>query len=271
MHPKVQSMDNLLRRTILHLVIALAVMAGPSAQAQSREQAVPGSISEIVNPEKAKPRFFIRNESRERKDKTHVNLTEALYDLPLTDKLVLTTQLPYVISLTPGGPSSQGVGDITSILAYRYHRQSGTSYFAALEARWNTAEDRRLGGGNTLVAPTWFGQIDVPRYNMILFPMVQTFFSVSRDDGRQEINYTVLKGRFLSKLPNRYYLFVEPLVYFDHVVDNETAGTLDVEFGRFVNNQTMLYARPGAGLWGRDRSPFLFEWNFEIGYRYFFI
>ena len=60
------------------------------------------------------------------------------------------------------------------------------------------------------------------------------------------------------------------LVYFDHKTNNESTGTLEVELGRFVIKQTMLYARPGAGLWGNTGSPFLFEWNFEIGYRYFF-
>ena len=253
-------------------VILLWAMSAPSAHSQSEERpAVPASISEIVNPEKAKPRFFVRNEIRERSDHAQINLTEVLYDLPLSDNLVLTTQLPYVVSMPSSGPASDGIGDITSVLAYRYHRDGTASYFAGLETRWNTAQDRRLGSGNTLIAPTWFGQIDVPRLNMILFPVVQTFISVNRDEGRQEVGYTVFKGRFLKKLRNRYYLFVEPLVFFDHVADNDTTGTVDLEFGRFVNNQTMLYARPGAGLWGRDRSPFLFEWNFEIGYRYFFI
>lgn len=249
----------------------LGVTTAPSAFSQSKEsEADSGSLSEMVNPEKAKPRFFLRNEFRQRKDDTQINITEALYDLPLTDKLVLRTLVPYVINNPPDASSTNGLGDITNLLYYRYQTNDGKSYFVGLEARWNTAANSKLGVGNTLVAPTWFASINVPEYNTILFPLAQTFISVDRDNGREEINYTVLKGRFLTKLQNRYYVFVEPLVYFDHEDDNDTTGTLEVELGRFVNKQTMLYARPGAGLWGNTESTFLFDWNFEIGYRYFF-
>jgi hypothetical protein len=37
-----------------------------------------------------------------------------------------------------------------------------------------------------------------------------------------------------------------------------------------VTPQTMASVRPGVGLWGETDSPYLFEWNFEVGMRYFF-
>ena len=74
--------------------------------------------------------------------------------------------------------------------------------FVGLDVRWNTAVEENLGVGQTLMAPGWFATINLPKYNTILFPLVQTFFSFDRDDGREEINYTVLKGRFLTKLEN---------------------------------------------------------------------
>ena len=117
--------------------------------------------------------------------------------------------------------------------------------------------------------PTWFASNNLPEQKTILFPLAQTFISVDHDDDREEINYTVLKGRFLTKLQNRFYIFGEPLIYFDHEDDNDTTGVLELELGRFVNPRTMLYARPGAGLWGNTGSPYLFEWNFEIGARFF--
>ena len=251
------------------MLLAL-VTAAPALSQSEDTKAESGSISESLNPDKAKPRFFIRNEFRQREDGAHINITEPLYDLPLTDNLVLRTTVPYVINNPPDGPSTNGLGDISNALIYRYYKGSGKSYFAGIDARWNTASKRTLGVGNTLLAPTWAATISVPEYNTILFPLVQTFFSVDHDDGREQINYTVLKGRFLTKLENRYYTFVEPLIYFDHEDSNDSTGTLEVELGRFVNNQTMLYARPGAGLWGNTGSPYLYEWNFEIGYRYFF-
>ncbi|NIO40206.1 MAG: hypothetical protein GTO41_08430, partial [Burkholderiales bacterium] len=209
-------------------------------------------------------------EIRQRKDDAYISFVEPLYDLPLTDKVVLRTQVPYVVNNPADAPSTDGLGDITNVLSYRYFSGAGRSYDVGLEVRWNTASAPELGVGNTLLAPTWFGSITVPKYNTILFPLVQTFISVDRDEGRRKLHYTVLKGRFLTKLENRYYIYVEPVIYVQHRRDNETTGTLELEFGRFVNAQTMLYLRPGAGLWGNVGSPYLFEWNFEVGYRYFF-
>jgi hypothetical protein len=261
-------MKNLAQFSVIALLASLLVA---TAYAQSEEtKPASDSISEAVNPSKAKARFFIRNEFRKREDGTEINVLEPLYDLPLTDKLVLRTQVPYVWNNPTEGSTVSGLGDITNVLAYRYVNAGGKSYFAALEARWNTAAERETGVGKTLLAPTWFGTIPVPKYNTILFPLVQVFFTVGGYDNRDDINYTVFKGRFLTKLQNRYYIFGEPLIYIDHEDSNDTTGTLELEFGRFVNKQTMVYARPGTGLWGNTGSPYLYDWNFEIGYRYFF-
>jgi len=252
-------------------VALLSLLPATAAFSQSEKpQASQQDIGQTVSPNKAKRRFFLRNEYREREDDTGINVFEALYDLPLSDDLVLRTQVPYVTNNPPQGSSSDGLGDITNVLYYSYKRGGGKSYFIGLEGRWNTASKPNLGVGNTLLAPTWFASINVPKYNTIFFPLAQIFFSVAHDDGREELNYTVLKPRWLTKLKNRYYTFVEPVIYIDHENNNETTGMLELELGRFVNPQTMAYARPGAGLWGETDSRYLFEWNFEIGVRYFF-
>ena len=255
----------------LGMVALLGLLPATAAFSQSKEsEAAQQDISKAVSPNKAKRRFFLRNEYREREDNAAINIFEALYDLPLNDDLVLRTQVPYVTNNPTTGSTSNGLGDITNVLDYRYKREGSNSYAIGLEARWNTAADRALGVGNTLLAPTWSATINVPKYNTILFPQAQIFFSVAHDDGREELNYTALKPRWLTKLKNRYYTFVEPVVYIDHESDNKTTGVLEVELGRFVNAQTMAYARPGAGLWGETDSRYLYEWNFEIGARYFF-
>jgi hypothetical protein len=246
------------------------VQASPALSQSKDAQSNSEDVSKAINPSKASPRFFLRNEFREREDGAQINITEALYDLPLTDKLVLRTQIPYVINNQENGPTSYGLGNITNGLYYRYYSGEGTSYFAGLEARWNTLSKPTLGFSGTQVAPTWFAAINVPKYNTILFPFVQTYFTVQSDDGQQDATYTALKGRFLTKLENRYYIFGEPIIYIDHELSDVTTGVLELEFGRFVNSQTMVYVRPGAGLWGDLGSPFLYEWNFEVGYRYFF-
>ncbi len=254
----------------LLVVASLVLSSAAPAYAQSgQSQQGDSDISKTVSPDKAKPRFFIRNEFRQRKDDTYINILEPLYDLPLSDDLVLRTQVPYVNNNPPDEPSTNGLGDITNVLFYRYRSGGGRNYFLGLEARWNTAASAKLGVGNTLLAPTWFASINLPEQKTILFPLAQTFISVDHDDDREEVNYTVLKPRFLTKLQNRFYIFGEPLIYFDHEDQNDTTGVLELELGRFVNPKTMLYVRPGAGLWGNTGSPYLFEWNFEVGARFF--
>ncbi len=253
------------------MTVLLGMLPATAAFSQSKEgQETEQDISKTVSPDKAKQRFFLRNEFREREDGTHINILEALYDLPLTDDLVLRTQVPHVTNNPPEGSTVNGLGDITNVLYYKYKRDNGKSYFIGLEAKWNTARSPKLGTGKNLLAPTWFASISVPKYNTILFPLIQRYFTVSGDADRQDLEYTVIKPRWLTKLKNRYYTFVEPVIYIDHENNNETTGVLEVELGRFLTPQTMAYVRPGAGLWGETDSPYLFEWNFEIGIRYFF-
>ena len=246
-------------------------ISATSAFSQSKDETAGSQdISKTVNPGKSKARFFLRNEYREREDGSRVNILEPLYDLPLNDKLVLRTQVPYVVNNPTDASSTDGLGDITNVLFYRYKSEGGKSYFFGFEGRWDTASERELGVGKNLLGPVWFAAINVPEYKSILFPLVQTYFTIGGDDSRQDITYTVFKPRFLTKLDKGYYIFGEPLVYVDHEDDNDTTGVLELELGRFVNSQTMVYARPGAGLWGNTGSPYLFDWNFEVGYRYFF-
>jgi hypothetical protein len=258
----------------LHLQVStavlLALVSTAPALSQSKDtQEESGSVSETVTPSKAKRRFFIRNEFRERTDGAQLNILEPLFDLPLTDKLALRTQIPFVSNNALDGGTTVGLGNISNSLYYRYKQGGGKSYFIGLDARWNTGKPK-LGAGQTLLAPTWLATISVPKYDTILFPLVQRFFSFDPDAGRKPLNYSVFKFRFLTKLQSRYYTFVEPLIYIDHEDSHDTTGTLEIELGRFVNKQTMVYVRPGAGLWGNTASPYLYDWNFEVGYRYFF-
>jgi hypothetical protein len=252
-------------------VIALNLMSVNAALSQTKPaKETTGDISSTVSPNKAKQRFFLRNEFREREDGTQINILEALYDLPLTDDLVLRTQIPHVTNNPLEGPTVNGLGDITNSLYYRYKRGEGRSYFIGLEGKWNTARNPKLGTGKNMLAPTWFASISLPEYHTILFPFIQRYFTVSGDADREDLNYTLIKPRWLTKLKNRYYTFIEPQIYINHEENNETTGNLEVELGRFVTPQTMAYVRPGVGLWGQTDSRYLFEWNFEIGVRHFF-
>ena len=120
-----------LKTAILAMLLAFMPAAVVFAQSDNSEQnAQEGNGSDVskrLNPNKARPRFFIRNEFRQREDDTYINILEPLYDLPLTDNLVLRTQVPYVNNNPPDAPSTNGIGDITNVLYYRYHTSNGST------------------------------------------------------------------------------------------------------------------------------------------------
>jgi hypothetical protein len=58
-------------------------------------------------------------------------------------------------------------------------------------------------------------------------------------------------------------------LYVDWEHDGRTGFTLEAELGRFVTKGLGLYLRPGIGLWG-DKLPPVYNWNFEVGFRYIF-
>ena len=229
-----------------------------------------GDGASRVDPARITPRLFVRNEFRERRDGSRINILEALYSQPLSDKVALRVQVPLVTNSPVQAGSNTGLGDITARLAYRVAVNEGDSYFLAVEGRFDTASEPNLGVGKYLLSPVAFAAISVPEYKSFFFPLVQTVFTVGGDDTRPDIIYTVFKGNWFRILENRYYLFFEPALFINHERSNKSTGTLEVELGRFVNPKTMLYARPGVGLWGETDSPLLFEWNFEVGFRYFF-
>lgn len=164
------------------MAVLLAVVSASPAFSQSKGvQDGSEDVSKALTSKKAKPRFFLRNEFREREDGTQIDITEALYDLPLTDNLVLRTQIPYVINNPSNGTTTEGLSNITNVLSYQYYNADGKSYSAGLEARWNTVAKPELGFSGTQLSPVWFASINVPKYNTILFPLVQTYFTVQSD------------------------------------------------------------------------------------------
>ena len=132
----------------------------------------------------------------------------------------------------------------------------------------NTAADPRLGFGKTLFAPVAFPSIDVPAYKSVLFPFVQQTWSIAGDPVRNDINVTLLRLGVATRWPDRYYSFLEPSLYIDWKRDAKTGFTRELEVGPLVNNRLSLWARPGVGVWNNN-LPQIYNWNFEVGFRYF--
>ena len=253
------------------LLISLVVFLSPNLSI-AEETKKPRSLDSAKNldPGRPKTRFFVRSEFKEDEAGNEVSIISPLYDFPLNSEWSVRLQAP-VVSRKPSlvGNKETGMGDITMRVANKtFVNEGGATWFLALDTTWDTASDVTLGKGQNRVAPTIFGFIKLPTLGILAFPQMQTFFTLGGDDNRTDVNFTSVKFPFIKKLPDRYYLFVDPFVAWDHARDEQSTGTIDLEAGRFVNPSMMLYVRPGTTLWG-DNTAFSFKYNIEVGFRLF--
>ena len=243
-----------------------------SAEVSVAEEAKTSVVdtSKALDPSRPKTKFFSRYEFKEDEAGNETSVIDFLYDFPINSDWSVRLQAPVKYRNPVSGAESQtGMGDITVRVANKtFTTNGGSPWFLALETKWDTASDVTLGSGKNRAAPTLFGFLKVPSLGLLAFPQVQTFFTMGGDKSRTDVNFTSFKLPMLKKLPNRYYFFVDPFFAWDHARDEQSTGTLDLEYGRFVNSSTMLYVRPGTTLWG-DNSAFSFKYNVEIGFRLF--
>jgi hypothetical protein len=259
-----------LNKYVAPLLIFFGVLMSPDISIAEEKKTIAVDTSKALDPSRPKTKIFSRYEFKEDEAGNEVSIIEALYDFPLNNDWSVRVQAP-VVHRNPAlsAESEAGMGDMTLRIAKNtFTTDGGSPWFLALETIWDTASDVTLGKGKNRVAPTIFGFVKVPSLGLLAFPQVQTFFTMGGDDSRTDVNFTSLKLPILKKLANRYYFFVEPFVAWDHVRHEQSTGTLELEYGRFVNPSTMLYVRPGTTLWG-DESAFSFKYNMEIGFRLF--
>jgi hypothetical protein len=192
------------------------------------------------------------------------------YEHAFSKELALRLEVPYVFDASPqsGVADEHGVGDAMIRPSWRALRGDGYAAVLAAEIYLNTASEDRLGSGKNVVAPLAFVSIDVPGLNSVVFPLAQQFVSVSGDEDRKDVNTTLLRLGVLSRWPNRFYTYLEPSFYLDWERDRHTGFTLELELGRLMNRNLALWARPGVGVWDDD-LPYIYNWNFEVGFRYF--
>ncbi|MDA0236974.1 MAG: hypothetical protein O3B03_00510 [Proteobacteria bacterium] len=231
---------------------------------------IAADTTKTLDPSRPKTKFFSRYEFKEDEDGNEVSLIEILYDFPINNDWSVRIQAPVLYRNPVSTEESEtGMGDMTVRIANNtFTTDGGTPWFLALDTKWDTASDATLGNGKNRVAPTIFGFVKVPSLGLLAFPQFQTFFTIGGDDSRTDVKFTSLKLPILKKLPDRYYVSVEPFVAWDHTSAERSTGTLVLEYGRFVNSSTMLYFRPGTTLWG-DNSAFSYEYSIEVGFRLF--
>ncbi len=217
------------------------------------------------------PRIFVRDEYRDNQDGSYSNTLVTLVEVPVGEQMGFRAEVPLTTRdpRTPGTDADFGLGDITTRLSRTMLTGDGWAAVLGVEYIWDSATEDSLGAGRPTISPLLFGSVRVPSLNTILFPNIQYYRSLDSDAANPRESYTVIKPMFLTRLPNRFYTFVEPSIYVDHERNDRVGMNLELEGGRFVNPQTMVYLRPGIGVHG-DELPQVFNWNFEVGFRYFF-
>lgn len=253
------------RNVLAALLIAFPIAAHAQTAAQPAE-----TVTKRLDPTDFKSRLETRYEYQEPRTGGDRQFLVPRYEYAFSKAFALRIEVPYVAnhSPQPGVEDQSGMGDILLRPALRLHRGEGFAVVAAAEITFDTASDDRLGTGKNVVAPLVFASFDAPRLNSVVFPFAQQYLSVSGDDDRTDVNTSLLRLGVLTRWPNRFYSFLEPSLYVDWERDQNTGATLELEIGRLLNRQLAIWARPGVGLWG-DKLPYLYDWNFEVGFRYF--
>ena len=161
------------------------------------------------------------------------------------------------------------MGDILLRGSFRVARGRRYSVVTALELTLDTATDSRTGFGKYLLGPLIFASIEVPSLRSRFFPFYQQVFSVAGDENRPDINYASIRPAvILTKWPNRWYTVIDPNFFIDFELDNKSGMTLEVEVGRALSKNVIVWGRPGIGVFGD--IPQVHDWNFEAGFRYYF-
>ena len=259
---------NLIKNLFFLLVtVAGLVVCAQISFAQDAEAPEKSSRGGGLDPTKKK--LFFRSEYRKLENDTSSLVGEGLYELPLTKQWYLRTSVPFKRNTALSGGSNYGLGDITTRISYlAINTAAGSRLFFGMENKWDTATDTALGGEKYTFSPVVTGFMRFPEAKIVTFPSIQYTDTLGGDSTRSDSNNTIIKGTTVRILTDGFYLLADPVFTWDHERNDQSTGTFDLEYGRFVKGKTMYYVRPGTTLWG-DSTPFSFKWNVEFGIRIF--
>jgi hypothetical protein len=256
------------RRAIAVFVLAACVaLPAPAADEEGDDDEVTSRIS----PTRFRSRFGLRNEYQDEQRGGYTNFLVARFAHAFSPDLALRLDVPFVATDpdAPGRSGRSGLGNLSTRLSWRAVNEDAYALVAGGELILDTATDDALGSGKNVISPFAYASIRIPGLNSFLFPYVQYYTSVSGDDARPDVRYTLLRSALLTIWTDGFYSVVDPNLYLNHGSGGEAGMNFEVEVGRFLNSRTMLYVRPGAGVFG-DNVPQVYNWNFEVGLRYFF-
>lgn len=217
-------------------------------------------------------RFQISGEYRNRRDgSAQVENVERL-DIPLGDRLIFRTDVPFV-GFDPGvsgSTSVSGLSDISARLGGQiWTRPAFTAFFEG-QVVFPTASDPDLGRGKYLFVPGLTFSIPIQSLDTVFLPVVQQFISVGGDPSRQDVRYTKLSMEFTTTWANNlWWTTIEPGLYVDWTQKGKTAMNLEFEVGRRLDDHFRVWLRPAVGLWGTG-VPGAYDWFTQFGIRYMF-
>lgn len=239
--------------------------ASPPAQAAGT-MSTEDAAKKRLDPTDFQSRFELRYEHQQlHEDGDTRALLVPRLEYAFTSTLALRLETPYLWNRLESQPYDRGMGDLVLRLNWRALRGDGYALIVGPEFSLDTGE-AGIGFDMTVFQPVLIGLIDAPSIKSVFFPYVQHFVDVAGDN---EVNMSLFRAGLLTRWPQRVYTFFEPSLYVDWRNDGNLAAAFELELGRVLTRQLAVWVRPGFGV-GGNRLPFVPDWNFEVGFRYFF-
>ena len=217
-------------------------------------------------------RFQISGEYRDRRDGSSQLVNVERLDIPLGDRMIFRTDLPFLRydPQVSGSSSQSGLGDILTKLGGQVWARPAFTMFLEGQVIFPTASDTNLGGGKYQFIPGLTFSIPIQRLDTVFIPVVQQTVSFGGDPSRKSLNFTKLTLDFTTMWANNlWWTSIEPDLYVDWTQKCKTAVNLEFEVGRRLGDHFRVWLRPAVGLWGTG-VPGAYDWFTQVGIRYMF-
>jgi len=217
-------------------------------------------------------RFQISGEYRERQDGSSQLVNVERLDIPLGDRMIFRTDVPFYRydPQVSGSTSLSGLGDISAKLGGQVWARPAFNMFLEGQVVFPTASDSSRGGGKYQFVPGLTFSIPIQRLNTVFIPVVQQTFSFGGDPSRKDLHFTKLTLDFTTMWANNiWWTSIEPDLYVDWTQKGKVAMNLEFEVGRRLGDHFRVWFRPAVGLWGTG-VPGAYDWFMQVGIRYMF-
>jgi hypothetical protein len=217
-------------------------------------------------------RFQISGEYRDRRDGSSQLENVERIDIPLGDRLIFRTDVPFLRydPQVSGSTSLSGLGDVSARLGGQiWTRPAFTAFFEG-QVVFPTASDPALGRGKYQFVPGLTFSIPIEKLSTVFIPGVTQTVSFGGDPSRKDVHFTKLSMEFTTTWANNlWWTTIEPDLYADWTQKGKTAMNLEFEAGRRLGEHFRVWLRPAVGLWGNG-VPGSYDWFAQVGIRYMF-